>query len=131
MFIEWWERFRGIDQWPETRAEIRCIDSWGAPNIENADPAVVPSPVNRTTTMLKRMAIEYKSADGMMHSRKLWVLLCPMLFALDAGDYFYLRYSPDDPKKVYLRERTQSAVQGLLISSIIILVLAWVARLSN
>lgn len=132
MFIEWWERFRGIDLWPETRAQIRRIDSWGIPEPAVGDPGLPPSPVNGRTTILRRMAIDYRSADGMAHSRNLWLLsYCSTLSALDAGDYFHLQYSPDNPKKVYLRERTQSAVQGTLICLVIILLVLWTKRLSG
>jgi hypothetical protein len=66
-----------MDQWPETRAVIRAAESWEIPDAWMDDSDAPPSLMRRLHRLLKRIAVEYKSADRMMHSGKVVVLIPP------------------------------------------------------
>jgi hypothetical protein len=117
MFIQWWERIRGIDQWPEVRAEIDSVRSLNLPS--GAANRLVPSspPVIKKKTFLEVLRISYKSADGALYSKGILLITCPLLFVLNPGDHFCVQYCPRNPARLYIRERTQGyfAFIGFLV----------------
>jgi hypothetical protein len=129
MFFEWWERVRGIDRWPEVRATIESVRSYSLPNIGSTS-VVDPHPprVVRMDKMLERMLIAYTTADGVHRTKRIWLLPCPSLFLLDPGDHFYVRYCPDKPERLYIRERTQGYFLFFVSSAILAIILAFSHR---
>jgi hypothetical protein len=63
-----------------------------------------------------------------MYFSKVWLLSCPLLFALCPGDDFFVQYAPNDPKRLYIRERTQAIFQEVVAFLIAVLILAWAIR---
>jgi hypothetical protein len=128
MLIELWERFRGVDKWPEVRAVVKSVRSWGLPWIGSGRPDSTPSYVTRSKNDFKSMTIEYRSLDGMVHSRTVWLFSCRLLFSLEPGDDFYVAYSPEDPERIYIRERTEGNIQVVIILLIFVLLFSLLPR---
>ena len=105
MLIERWERFKGYDRWPEVEARIECEDSWGVP-IGAAETSDGYVPVSGRRAILKRFQIQYHSPDGSKHSGNVWSFLNFGISTLGPGDEFYIRYSPENPNRIYLRTQT-------------------------
>jgi hypothetical protein len=128
MLFEWWERVRGIDRWPEVRATIESVRSYSLPDTGGSMPGSSPQIVFRADKMLERMLIAYTTADGVRRTKRVWLPLCGSLFLLDPGDHFYVRYCPDRPERLYIRERTQGYFLFLVSSAILAVILAFSHR---
>jgi hypothetical protein len=115
MLIERWERFRGVDRWPEVWAVVKSVQSWGLPSGGSCRPGSNPPPVMRPKSILKVMTIEYRCVGGVMHSKTVWLFFCSQLFALDPGDDFYVQCCPDNPERIYIRESTQGNFQTVFV----------------
>ncbi len=70
-------------------------------------------------TFLTSVRVNYRAADGLLRSKTIryWLRRC----SLEAGDEFYIRCSPGDPSKVYVRESTQTKFLGVAGVSIVAL----------
>jgi hypothetical protein len=129
MFTEWWERIRGIDRWPEVRAVIESVRSYGLPTTGGASIEYPKTPrILRKEMILERMSIAYTTADGVHRTKKIWLPACPLLSALDPGDHFYVRYCPDNPGRLYIRERTQGNFLMIVVFGILGLLWAYFRR---
>jgi hypothetical protein len=116
MIIEWWERVRGIDRWPEGRAVIESVRSYSLPTTGVIGARCqIPPPVYRKQKMLERMSIAYTSVDGIHRTKRIWLLTCPILLTLDPGGHFYVRYCPNDPNRLYIRERIQGYIAMIMV----------------
>jgi len=85
-------------------------------------------PAWRWSTLIKALIVEYKSADGATHFRRVWLLPCPLLFTLCSGDDFFLQYDPSSPERIYIRESTQSFFRTVVGLSAGALLAAWVIQ---
>lgn len=113
MFMEWWERVRGFDRWPETQARIASISWWGIPEGDNWD--FVP----RWLVLFRIVQLSY-SANGGLNCTK--TILFPALhFNPDTGDKLAIRYSPINPQRVYAPLRTKRVLHviALLLIAIV------------
>jgi hypothetical protein len=118
MFIEWWERFRGVDGWPEVRAVVQSVRSWGLPWIEGGKYGEAQGLIPRNRSDFKSMTMEYQSVDGVVHSKTVWLFFSPILFSLEPGDDFFVAHSPENPERIYIRERTK----GWFLAAFILLI---------
>lgn len=107
MLIERWERLRGVDRWPEVKAVITDETSW----------VVLTWPGART--LLTSIRVNYGAGNGVLRSQTIryWLRRC----VLEVGDEFYIRFSPEDPTKIYVRESAQSKFFGAVGVSIVAL----------
>jgi hypothetical protein len=126
MFIEWWERVRGFDRWPEVRATIESTRKYG-PAATGGTNFATNLPVFRKDVMLERMSIAYATVDGVGHTKRIWLPACPLLLSLAPGDHFYVRYCPDNPNRLHIRERTQGNFVMILTFSILCLFFGYIA----
>lgn len=115
MLIERWERFRGIDRWPEVQATI-TDKRWRYQ-------------LSRSGAARRRLAsinVDYRSADDVLRSKRIrfWGRDC----GLDVGDWFYIRCSPEDPSKIYVRESTQAKLAWIAGLGIFVLVIWLLVR---
>src|SRR5579862_5772415 len=90
MLIERWERFRGVDRWPEVLAVITDKKS-----------SYMPSRVG-ASRFLTWVTVEYRGSDGALRSKTIryWMTRC----SFGVGDQLYVRCSPTDPSQIYFRE---------------------------
>jgi hypothetical protein len=107
MLIERWERFRGVDHWPEVIAVMTDETSW----LLLARPGAIK--------LLTSIRVNYTAADGVLRSKAIryWLSGC----SLDVGEEFYIRCSPGDPSKIYVRESAQDKFLGAAGASIVAL----------
>jgi len=100
MLIERWERFRGVDRWPEVLAVITDKKS-----------SYMPSRVG-ASRFLTWVTVEYRGSDGALRSKTIryWMTRC----SFGVGDQLYVRCSPTDPSQIYFRE---SAQDNLLVAA--------------
>lgn len=108
MLIEKWERFRGINRWPEVDATV-TDKKWRYSYSRDGVPH----------RHVASIVVNYRSDDGVLRSKKIryWGT-CD----LDVGDLFYIRCSPKDPSKIYVRESAQQ--KFILLAGVAILALA-------
>jgi hypothetical protein len=129
MFMEWWERIRGVDRWPEVRATIESAHSFGLPTTGGSSIESPTTPVVlRKDMIFERMSVRYTSTDGVHRTKKIWLPWCPLLSALEPGDHFYVRYCPDKPERLYIRERTQGYIPIIVTIAILAVILAFSHR---
>jgi hypothetical protein len=100
MLIERWERFRGVDRWPEVLAVITDKKS-----------SYMPSRVG-PSRFLTWITVDYRGSDGVLRSKTIryWMTRC----SFGVGDQFYLRCSPADQSKIYFRESAQDNLLAAL-----------------
>ena len=127
MFIEWWEQIRGFDRWPEVPATIESTRTYGPAATGSGTDFAIRSPVFRKDVLLERMSITYATVDGVRQTKRIWLPACPLLLSLAPGDHFYLRYSPGNPSRLYIRERTQGNFVMILSLAVLGLFAAYVA----
>jgi len=106
MLIERWERLRGYDRWPEVKATIEWDRTWGLPMGGEVGPQGYVPVSSGTRTLLKQVHIRYHDPHGTAHSRSIWLFFGSGVSLLKPGDSFYIRCSPENPKRIYLREQT-------------------------
>jgi hypothetical protein len=128
MIVDWWERIRGIDRWPEARAVVQSVDSWGLPWDGDGFSEGSPIPAMRRGTLVKVLKIDYQAADGTTLQKTVWLFLCPALFPLGPTDDFYLQYAPNDPSRIYIRERTRAVLEAVVGASIAAALIVWAVR---
>jgi hypothetical protein len=105
MLMERWERFRGVDRWPEVMAVITCKTS-----------RYFPTRFGRPGTLFTSIAVDYRSPDGVLRSKTIryWLKGC----SLDVGDEFYIRCSTQDASKIYIREAAQDQFLAAVVVAI-------------
>ena len=118
MFIEVWERLRGFDRWLETQARIESIRWWGVPDHHNQELG------SRWRVLFKIVRISYAAHGGAHFSKT--VLFPAFRFDLNTGDELAIRYAPTDPEKVYVRSRTEYAMNLVVL---VLMAIAMVAVL--
>ena len=99
MLMDRWERFRGVNEWPEVKAVI--TDKWSR---------YLPSRFGRIDRLLTSIKVDYDASDGIRRSKTIHYWFAP--FSLAVGDEFYIRCSPQDPSRIYVREATQDRLVG-------------------
>ncbi len=106
MLIERWERFKGYDRWPEVEASIEWEDSWGPPSggAQGGDGSYIP--VRGFRAVIKRFHVQYHGIDGSRHTGNVWAFCGLGISALRPGDRLYVRCSPENPNRIYLRSQT-------------------------
>lgn len=109
MLIDWWERIRGFSEWSETRAVILSLRTWTPPRLR----------VRRVPprgSLLKLLTVEYATIDGHIHQKTICILdYCPTISVLEPGDDFPISYSPGNPERIYIRERTQTNFKAFAV----------------
>ncbi len=128
MIVEWWERIRGIDRWPEAPAVVRSVHSWGLPEEGGGFSEGSPIPALRWSAVVKVLNIDYQAADGITRRTRVWLFLCPALFSLGPTDDFYLQYAPDNSGRIYIRERARAVIDAVVGASIAAAFLVWAVR---
>ena len=89
--LDWYIRFRGIDEWPETTGTVR-----GTVFIPGDDTGEGKSPDRR------RFQFTYSDGEGAVHQGEVVAPENADLFPLEPGDSFRVRYHPSDPKRNYV-----------------------------
>jgi hypothetical protein len=90
MFLDWYVRFRGIDEWPETTGVIQeseLIPGGNGPDGKNPDS--------------RRSRFTYEDESGERHHGEVEASEETVLFPLEPGDTFKLRYNPKIPDKTF------------------------------
>lgn len=113
MFIEKWERLRGIDRWPEVQAIYRTEEfSW------------LPARWGRPSRFIGCLTFEYRGNDGTLRTKTIRFFalfsFSSDLSSLGPGDAFWVRCSPDNPNRVYVRECARGNLNAALCLPIVI-----------
>ena len=91
MLLDWYIRFRGIDEWPE--AEATAISTLLVPGIEGGE--------GRSPDR-KRIDFSYLGPDGCSHKGTVLASEGSDLFYFDVGDSFRVRISPKDSSRYFV-----------------------------
>lgn len=114
MLIKRWEKLRGVDRWPEVKAVFRSEDfSYG------------PTRSGGANRLLGWLTFEYRASDGVLRTKtiRFFALGSNSLSSLTPGDEFWVRCSPQDASRVYVRECTKGNLMAGLGITIVILAL--------
>jgi hypothetical protein len=91
MFLDWYIRFRRIDEWPETAGKVPYTVL--EPGMDGGEGK---SPDHR------KVYFEYSSNDGCSHQGMARAVDGTEVFYLDAGDAIKLRYHPQRTDKNFV-----------------------------
>ena len=86
MLLDWYVRFRRIDEWPEVMATARSVVF--IKGGEGPDS--------------KKIEFTYQDASGCVQNGKTEAIVDADLFFLDVGDTFPLRYNPRKPERYFV-----------------------------
>jgi|SRR5579862_5214537 len=91
MFLDWYVRFRGIDEWPETTGVVQdteLIPGGDGPDGKNPD--------------RRWFRFTYQDEEGMVHQGEVSASEDTDLFPLERGDTFKLRLNPKNAEKTFV-----------------------------
>ena len=91
MFLDWYMRFRGIDEWPTTLGTVLNVVLM--PGIDGGDGK---SPDR------KKVHFQYEDGDSLRHEGAVVTEDGTELFHVDEGDEFKLLYYPKRPNKFFV-----------------------------
>jgi hypothetical protein len=91
MLLDWYIRFRRIDEWPETIATALSVVF-----VEGAEGSDGKSPDS------KKIEFTYEDAGGCVQNGKTRASADADPFLIDVGDKFRLRYDPRRPERYFV-----------------------------
>jgi hypothetical protein len=91
MLLDWYLRFRGIDEWPEAEATATSL-------------VFVPGPDSSEGKSLdgKKIEFTYRDARGCTWNGKTLAYENTDLFYIEAGGLFRVRYHPEKPQRYFV-----------------------------
>ena len=107
MLLDWYMRFRGIDEWPIAEATVETTDF-----VAGVETSEGKSPDGN------RIGFSYRDANGVGHLGEVLALEGTDAFPLDPGDTLKVRFDPETGERYFVEGARRDP--GILLPSLVL-----------